>query len=120
MNVICYKQKKEAFYERTVERSWRMLFVCLLLSASCTVTAQISVSGTVTEAGGDPLPGVNITVKGVPTGVMTDIDGKYAISVPAEKSVLIFSYIGYTAREIAVGSKRQIDVILLESATELD
>lgn len=120
MNVICYKQEKESLYERMVRRSWRRLCMCLLLAASLPVTAQIGISGTVTEIGGDPLPGVNIRVKGTQIGVMTDMDGKYAISVPEEKSVLTFSYIGYTTQEIAVGSKRQIDVVLRESATELD
>jgi TonB-linked SusC/RagA family outer membrane protein len=98
----------------------KMLCMCLLLAASLPAGAQIGISGTVTEAGGEPLPGVNVTVKGTQTGVMTGEDGTYRISVPGEKSVLTFSCIGFTGREITVGDKRQLDVVMEENTTELD
>jgi TonB-linked SusC/RagA family outer membrane protein len=75
---------------------------------------QKSVTGRVTDTNGETLPGVNITVKGTTTGVTTDNLGKYTISVPNNKSVLVFSFVGMTSQEIVVGNSTQMDVILTE------
>jgi TonB-linked SusC/RagA family outer membrane protein len=74
-------------------------------------SVAISVSGTVTEETGSPLPGVNVLVKGTSVGTVTDSDGKYAISVP-EDGTLVFSFIGYKQQEIAVGSRTNIDIVM--------
>ncbi len=64
------------------------------------------VTGTVTQAGiGDPLPGVNITVKGTSIGASTDFDGKYQIMLPdGSSNTLVFSYLGFQTVEIPVNS----------------
>ena len=56
----------------------------------------ITVTGTVTDSKGQPLPGVSIRVKGTTTGIVTNIDGKYSINVPDGNGTLIFSFIGFT------------------------
>ena len=74
--------------------------------------AQQAVSGLVTSSDdGQPLIGVTITVKGTTSGTVTDLDGRYSIDAPAD-GILVFSYTGFTAQEITVGSQSTIDVIL--------
>ncbi len=82
---------------------------------------QITVTGTVVDAQGQALIGVTVTTPGDNTrGTVTDIDGKYAISVPGESTVLEFSFVGFTSQEFTVGARRVIDVTLTESANEMD
>ncbi|GAB4248174.1 MAG: TonB-dependent receptor [Ekhidna sp.] len=80
--------------------------------------AQRSVSGKVTDEAGEALPGVNVVVKGTTTGVTTDLDGNFQISVN-DDDVLVFSYVGFEAQEVTVGARTTIDVTL-GGATELD
>src|SRR5690606_8265338 len=54
----------------------------------------IGVSGRVTDQTGNPFPGVNVGVRGTPTGTSTDRDGRYALDVPDNNSVLVFSFVG--------------------------
>ena len=75
--------------------------------------AQTSVSGQVTDATDNiGLPGVNVLVKGTTTGTVTDVDGNYQISVPGSDATLVFSSVGYRAREVAVGNQTTLDVAL--------
>ena len=73
----------------------------------------IVVSGKVTDkVSGEPLPGVNISIKTTTQGTNTGIDGRYRIEVPDNTSYLIFSYVGYESQEIRVGSRSVIDMAL--------
>ncbi|MEO8253640.1 MAG: SusC/RagA family TonB-linked outer membrane protein [Flavobacterium sp.] len=82
--------------------------------------AQTTVKGTVTDAkSGIPLPGVNINVKGTTNGVSSDMDGKYSISVSGQSATLVFSYIGYVKKDVAVGSLTTINATLTEDAEQL-
>ncbi|RMG80777.1 MAG: TonB-dependent receptor [Bacteroidetes bacterium] len=83
--------------------------------------AQTLVSGTVTDAEDQlPLIGVTITVKGTTSGTATDLDGKYSIRVPDEKAVLVFSYTGYTEKEVPVAGKTEINVSLEPAISDLN
>lgn len=84
------------------------------------VQQGISITGTVTDADGQPLPGANVVIKGTTQGMMTDIDGRYAITVPDAETVLTFSYIGMKRQEIVVGNQRTLNVALQEDAIALD
>lgn len=79
-----------------------------------TVMAQTREVSGVVVSGEDnfPLPGVSILVKGTTTGTVTDVDGKFRISVASESSVLVFSFIGFTSQEIAVGNQSNLSVTL--------
>ncbi|TCD08437.1 TonB-dependent receptor [Pedobacter frigidisoli] len=81
--------------------------------------ADIQVTGTVTASSGETLPGVSVSLKGGNKVVVTDVNGRYSISVP-ENSTLVFNYIGYTAKEVAVGSNTTINIALESSNTALD
>lgn len=74
--------------------------------------ADMLIKGTVTDATGEGLPGVNVLVKGTAIGTNTDVNGKYEINVPAAESVLIFSSIGFQKQEIIVGQRNIVDVKL--------
>ena len=80
----------------------------------------ISVGGTVTDLQTDePIPGVNVLVKGASTGTITDVEGNFRLDVPSEESILVFSSIGYTTEEVTVGSQTTIDVALAPSLEQL-
>ncbi|MDR2146912.1 MAG: TonB-dependent receptor [Tannerella sp.] len=81
---------------------------------------EITVSGTVTDQNGEPLPGVSVIVKGTTIGISTDADGKYSISIPDREAVLAFSLIGYFRQEAAVGEQTTINVSLVEDTQALD
>lgn len=80
----------------------------------------ITISGTVTDEGGNPLPGVSVLEKGTTTGTITDIEGNYALRVTDERSVLIFTFVGYTKKEVAVGSSPTLDVQMEVDDTQLE
>ncbi|MBB4118911.1 TonB-linked SusC/RagA family outer membrane protein [Mesonia hippocampi] len=72
---------------------------------------QKTISGTVTDDSGLPLPGVNVLIKNTSSGTQTDFDGNYSISAN-QGDVLEFSYVGFTSQEIKVGASNNISVSL--------
>jgi TonB-linked SusC/RagA family outer membrane protein len=96
-----------------------LLLFCMFMCLGA--YAQIQVSGKVTDAEGVELPGVSIAVKGTTNGTTTGQDGRFTISdVPGQNSVLIFSFVGYTAQEVIVGSKKVLNITLAEENRQLN
>ena len=96
---------------------WAVFLTAFLISLE--VSAQnVRVSGVVTDALG-PIPGVNIMEEGTTNGTVTDVNGKYSISVSA-KSTLVFSCIGYKEQKIRVGTKTVLNVNMVEESKMLD
>jgi len=83
------------------------------------VTAQQSVSGTVVDPSGVPLPGVNVVIKGTNSGTSTDFDGNFSINA-SDTDVLIFSFVGFKDQEAAVGNNTSFSISLEEEASFLD
>ena len=81
---------------------------------------EIQISGTVTDATGLALPGVNVIVKGTNNGSVTDFDGKYIVNNVQPGATLIFSYVGFTAQEVPIGNRREINVQLEEDFQSLE
>ncbi len=82
---------------------------------------QNVVTGTVTSASnGDPLIGVTVVIKGTETGTITNLEGKYSITVNSPDDILVFSYVGMETQEVPVSGKTVIDVSLSESAVGLE
>jgi TonB-linked SusC/RagA family outer membrane protein len=100
---------------------------CLLLGLAMLITAGMAaygqdrtISGKVISAeDGSPLPGVNVVVKGTTTGAVTDIDGNYKFSIPAEGGILVFSFIGLVTQEIEIGSRSVIDLTMTSDVEQL-
>ena len=95
------------------------LLLSLFLLGGASLHAQQTISGKVTASDKEPLIGVNVQIKNTGTGTTTDVDGSYSIEAGAS-DVLVFSYIGFAAQEIAVGDQRVIDVVLEPDANILD
>ena len=82
-------------------------------------TVSRTVSGVVKDASGEPLIGVSVVLKGTGKGTVTDIDGRYTLSVGNTKTPLTFSYVGYVSQDIVPGERTNVDVVLKEENTML-
>lgn len=80
---------------------------------------ETRVTGTVTNAQGEPLTGVTVQVKGTNTGTVTDANGKYSLNVP-DNATLVFSYIGYETAEMATNGQSTLNVTLQISSSTLN
>ena len=105
--------QKKAIRSRSI-----MTLVCLLLTSTSVFAQTKTVTGTVTDAANEPLIGASVLVQGTSTGTITDMDGKYSISVTPE-DVLAFSYVGMTSQTIKVGTQNVINVTLKEDSQVL-
>lgn len=99
----------------------KSLSTLVLSMLSLVAFAQnLAVTGVVTDDFGDPMIGVNVTVKGTTNGAITDFDGNYSLQNVGAKDVLVFSYIGYTPQEIKVDNRTKIDTQMKEDQTALE
>lgn len=98
------------------------MFVVFQIGASNSLFAQTtsSISGTVKDQTGQVLPGVSVRLKDTKKVVITDGNGKYQIDVPSEKSVLVFSYIGFLTQEVAVGKTTRLEIVLSDDSKNLN
>ena len=86
----------------------------LLMIPFALYAQNIQVTGTVLDANNEPLPGVNVVQTGTTNGTITDLDGKYSLSVPSD-ATLTFSYIGFTNHVENVNGRTNIPPVVLES-----
>lgn len=104
----------------TTLRTVILFVMCMgLLTRASAQNASKVVTGTVYDEKGITLPGVNVMVKGTTLATSTNLDGKYSISVPAGKTVLVYSFIGSATQEVVVGTNTQINVNLKSASTIL-
>lgn len=90
------------------------LVLSLVLFAVSFAIAQRTVSGTITDDGGEPLIGASILVKGTSSGTVTDIDGSYSLEVPDGSTALVVSYTGFETREVKLGASNVLDITMSE------
>jgi TonB-linked SusC/RagA family outer membrane protein len=105
--------------KKNVMKKMLPLFLALIF-LSAHSWAQRTVSGRVTDDKGEGLPGVNVMIKGTSTGVTTDVDGNFQISISSENVVLIFTSVGMIAQEVTVGTQTNLSIRMEASSTELD
>ncbi len=108
---------------------WKPLYLMLLLvvlspshaNAEEHILQQsdVTVRGMVSSESGEELIGVSVAIKGTATGTITAIDGSYEIRVPAQGATLVFSYIGFTTKEVKVGNATTLNVVLEEESALL-
>ncbi len=102
-------------------RMKRILTVFFLLLLATGIQAQNkSVSGSVKDSEGHPLPGVTVVVKGTTTGTITDVDGVFALQVTPHAKILVFSFVGMKTQEIAIGNDNVFNISLEFSAIGLE
>ena len=100
--------------------SYKLLSNNLVVITAKELLQQPTVKGTILDAEGQPMPGVNITVEGTTIGVMTDADGKYSIKVTDTNATLVFSFVGFNTEKIAIQGKSVIDLKMVPDVTKLD
>ncbi|MDR2469766.1 MAG: carboxypeptidase-like regulatory domain-containing protein, partial [Tannerella sp.] len=115
---------EEAFRNTDVRYEFRNKYIVLSRSeqAETTVTQQTGkrLTGTVTDAAGEPVIGANIVEKGaVANGTITDVDGNFSLNVQPGATLTV-SFIGYVTQEIATGSRSELKITLAEDSKALD
>ena len=110
---------------RLLMASCLFLIQCFWVTSQASVAGaegkqQMTVTGTVKDAkDGTPVVGATISVQGGKNGTISDLDGKYTISVPSGDAVLIFSFIGYNKETVKVAGRSIIDVNIVASSQDL-
>lgn len=102
-----------------------MNFIRLLLLAGAMVVtfcsqAQVEITGKIVDEDNNPMPGVNVVVKGTNNGTVTDGDGAFKITVPSTDAILTVSFVGYTTVEVATGSQTQLLIQLGAGVTSIE
>ncbi|MDR2470454.1 MAG: SusC/RagA family TonB-linked outer membrane protein, partial [Tannerella sp.] len=102
--------------------TWRkiMCMLCVLSMCSLTAFAQKRVSGTVTDANGEPLAGASVMEKGTTNGNMTDLDGKFTLSGLANNAVLQVAFVGFVTQDVPVGNASTLNIVLTEDTQALE
>jgi len=115
--------KKSFAAKRTCNLRYLRIFLFVTVSqllAFSVLNAQIKVGGVVRDAKQNLLSGATVTLKGSQTAVTTDANGSYSITVPGSSSVLVFTNVGFAAREETVGNRTTIAVTLSENSADLE
>jgi len=105
-----------AFNKKLMFMKKLFLLSVLILSASA-IFAQRSVSGTVKDEKGNPIPSSSVQVKGTTTGTTTNVDGGFNIQLPANAKTLVISYVGYDVKEVAIGNESFYAVSMIPRTT---
>lgn len=101
------------------KRCTHVLFWLICITA-ITYGQERTVTGTVTDNTKQPVIAATVKIKGSPTGVVTDVNGKYSIQVTGNTAILVFSSIGYATKEVAAGTQTELNVTLNEEAQGLN
>jgi TonB-dependent starch-binding outer membrane protein SusC len=108
----------KTFYQTHVIKN--ALLVMALFCVSASAFAQNQITGRVTSAANEGLPGVTVLLKGTSNGTTTDVNGGYSLSIPGTSGTLVFSFIGYTTTEKTFSSPGTINVTLQTDAKALE
>jgi TonB-linked SusC/RagA family outer membrane protein len=91
-----------------------LLMILLFLATTSVFAQKITITGTVSDEKGNPLPGATVQVKGTNYGTVTDVGGKYSLDVSSPTVTLVFSFIGYIGKEIPVQNQTSVNASLKE------
>jgi len=101
-------------------KNFRIFLFSVILLFPAFMFAQQTITGTVSEASGNLLPGVGIIIKGSTIGTSTDFDGNYSLENVNTGDILVYSYIGFKTQEITITSTTAINVVMNEEANLLN
>ena len=102
------------------KRFWVIIVFFMLTLPAYAVTNAFVVTGEVIDAVNNPLPGVNVVEKGTRNGTITDVDGKFELTLKDGNAILSFSYIGFTSIDVPVENKQNLRVKMREDVTQMD
>lgn len=103
------------------KRTVSMVLFFLMLVANAFAQGGINITGTVVDDNGEPVIGASVVLKGkAGVGTVTDFDGVFKMAVPSQNSVIVISYVGMNTKEIKVGNRKSIKVVLTEDAAQLE
>ncbi|WP_242689133.1 TonB-dependent receptor [Pedobacter sp. SYSU D00535] len=116
---VCFKNQPLAYkiFENTIVVKEKILQKAEVIQDAL---PPVTVTGTVVDDKGETLPGVSVMIKGTTRATSTGLDGKFKITVDDDKAVLVFSYIGFKAKELAVGKNTNLKVELLPDTKQLN
>ncbi|MEO0333602.1 MAG: carboxypeptidase-like regulatory domain-containing protein, partial [Bacteroidota bacterium] len=96
------------------------LLASLILIGTTLQAQDRTISGQITSVdSGDPLPGVNVVVKGTTNGTISDIDGNYRLTIGEDAETLVFSFIGLVTKEVSIGNQSTLNVELTDDTKQL-
>lgn len=98
----------------------KVLLLLLMVLSLNTFSQDRTITGRVTDENGEGLPGANVLIKGTNIGTVTDVGGNYALSIPADATILVFSFVGYTTEETGISGRAVIDLSLSPDITTLN
>jgi len=113
-------KKKLRMIDWSLLRKTLLVIVANVCATVIFAQGGVNVSGKITDEKGNTMPGVTVSVKGTSEGVVSDVDGSYTIAAPGKNSTLVFSFLGYATKEVAVGSQTTINVKLMEDIQQMD
>ncbi len=102
------------------KRRWPLLVFIQLFFSVAAFAQQRTITGTVSAASGEKLPGVSVMVKGTTNGVSTNANGVFTLKINSADATLIFSSLGYTTQEVAIGARTNVNVQLTENNKALN
>lgn len=114
-----YKERKKEYRLQWGYVRDGLIFILLLITMRANAQQSV-VQGTVTDEKGGTIPGVTVLLNGTKEGTMTATDGKFSIRVPNNNAVLTFKYIGYIEEQVAVGDKKNLNVVLKPASSRLN
>ena len=105
-----------------MKKLFLLIVLFVFISGYALLAQTIVITGTVTSSvqGEGAIPGVTVTVKGTTVGAITDINGKFTVTVPQNATTLVFSYIGMKRQEVVIGGRNVIDIVLEPDLLGLD
>lgn len=104
-------------------RSWLLLLLMVmstLASEGNAAQQQRVIRGKVSGDTGEPIPGAAVMIKGTTMGTITDFDGRFSLSVPADSRTLVVSFVGMSSQEIAIGTQTEFNIVLKEETRGLE
>ena len=116
--------KKQVNFNLNLRSAMNKTVLCLLLNlllgSAIYAQNQLRVAGTVTDSDNVPIIGATVMVKGTLKGTVTDVDGRFSLSVDTEDEILSVSYIGYETKELKVSTTEEFRIILKDDSRLLD
>jgi TonB-linked SusC/RagA family outer membrane protein len=116
--MLCFMRNSSAAYKRRIRYFFASTVFLFFFSAA--FSQQKTVTGKVTDQDAKPLSNATVTVKGTNISAITNADGQYSITLPANANTLVFSYVGYQVNEANIQGNNSVSVIMQPQANSMN